>query len=223
MLKALIQVICLFLPWPLRRRALRAFCGFSIDPGARVGLSIILADEVEMARGAGLGHFNYIGRLDKLVMEEEAFIGNLNWILGLSQRLNSRFYTRKPNRRSELVLGRCSMMGHQNYIDCTDRVELRPFSALAGARSQLLTHGVEPIASRQTCGPIVIGDFTMVGSGCMIMKGVKIPSCCIVSAGSTVSHARPESYALIAGNPAVQIRKLPETAGLFSRTTMVIH
>jgi acetyltransferase-like isoleucine patch superfamily enzyme len=223
MLKALIQLICFFLPWALRRRALKIFCGFSIDPSARVGLSIILADEFEIARGAKLGHFNYIGRLDKLLMEEETFLGNFNWVLGLSQRLNSQFYAKKPNRRSELVLGRCSMIAHQNYIDCTDRIELRPFSAIAGARSQLMTHGVEPITSRQTCGPIVIGELTMVGSGCMIMKGVKIPSCCIVSAGSVVSHAKPESYALIAGNPAVQIRKLPETAKIFSRTTMVIN
>jgi acetyltransferase-like isoleucine patch superfamily enzyme len=222
MLKALIQVICFFLPWALRRWALKIFCGFLIDPSARVGLSVILADEVEIARGARLGHFNYIGRLDKLEMNEETFIGNFNWVLGLSRRLNSSFYPKKPNRRSELVLGRCSMIGHQNYIDCTDRVELGAFSGIAGARSQLVTHGVEPLASRQTCGPITIGDHTMIGSGSTILKGVKIPNCCIIGAGSVVTHVRPEPYALISGNPAVQVRKMPENAKFFSRTSLVI-
>lgn len=223
MLKALLQLVGFFLPWALRRRVLKSFLGFSIDPGARVGLSIILADEVEIAQGATLGHFNYIGQLDKLQMDEEAYIGNFNWIAGLSQRLNSPFFRKKPSRRSELVLGRCSMIAHQNYIDCTDRVELGPFSGIAGARSQLVTHGIEPITSRQTCAPIIIGEYSMVGSGSMLLKGVKIPRCCIVSAGSVVTHVKPDPYVLIAGNPAVPIRTLPETAKFFSRTTSVIY
>jgi acetyltransferase-like isoleucine patch superfamily enzyme len=222
MMKGITQIFCFFLPWSLRRRVLNYFFGFSIDRDARVGLSVILADEVEIGRGARLGHFNYIGRLDKLQMSEETFIGNFNWVLGLSRRLNSSFYPKKPNRRSELVLGRCSMIGHQNYIDCTDRIELGAFSGIAGARSQLVTHGIEPLASRQTCGPITIGDYTMIGSGCTILKGVKIPNCCIIGVGSVVTHVKPEPYALIAGNPAVQIRKMPEDAKFFSRTSLVI-
>jgi acetyltransferase-like isoleucine patch superfamily enzyme len=176
-----------------------------------------------MSRAASIGHLNYIGRLDKLQMDEETVIGNFNWIPGLSQRMNSQFFIKKLSRRSELVLGRCSMIANQNYIDCTDRVELGQFSGIAGARSQLVTHGIEPITSRQTCAPIIIGDFTMVGSGSIILKGVKIPNCCVVGAGSVVTHARPEPYSLIAGNPAVHVRKLPETAKLFARTESVIY
>jgi NDP-sugar pyrophosphorylase family protein len=223
MKKIAVQFICLFLPWALRRWILKTFLGFSIDPKARIGLSIILADDVRMSQGASLGHFNYIGQLDKFQMDDDTFIGNFNWVTGLSQRLNSPFFRKKPSRRSELVLGRCSMIAHQNYIDCTDRVELGAFSGIAGARSQLVTHGIEPITSRQTCAPIIIGDFTMIGSGSILLKGVKVPDRCIVSAGSVVSHVKPESYSLIAGNPAVQIRKLPETAKFFARTENVIY
>lgn len=223
MKKLAIQFICFFFPWPLRRLILCKALGFSIDPKARIGLSVIFAEEVQMSQGASIGHLNYIGRLDKLQMDEETVIGNFNWIPGLSQRMNSKFFVKKLSRRSELILGRCSMIANQNYIDCTDRIELGQFSGIAGVRSQLITHGIEPITSRQTCAPIIIGDFTMVGSGSMILKGVKIPSFCLVSAGSVVTHVRPESYSLIAGNPAVHVRKLPETAKFFSRTDSVIY
>ncbi|MET0971204.1 MAG: hypothetical protein ABWY18_18535 [Tardiphaga sp.] len=219
----LIQLLVLFLPWRLRRYVLTRMLGFSIDETARVGLSIIFADQVTLAKGARLGHFNYVGRLDLLQLDDDATIGNFNWITGLSRRLNSPFFVKKTNRRSDLVLGKCSMVAHQHYIDCTDRIVFGAFAGLAGARSQLITHGVEPIASRQTCAPIMVGDFTMIGSGSIVLKGVKIPDRCIVSAGSVVGHARPEPYSLIAGNPAAHVRTLPETAKFFHRTENTIY
>jgi acetyltransferase-like isoleucine patch superfamily enzyme len=223
MKKPLVQLLVLLMPWRVRRLVLTKVLGFAIADTARVGLSILFADEVRMAKGARLGHFNYIGRLDLLQLDDNATIGNFNWITGLSRRMNSPFFTKKTNRRSDLVLGKCSMIAHQHYIDCTDRVVLGAFAGIAGARSQLITHGVEPIAARQTCAPIMIGDFTMIGSGSIILKGVKIPECCLVSAGSVVGHARPEPYSLIAGNPATHVRTLPETAKFFHRTGNTIY
>src|SRR4051794_15266731 len=128
MKKALVQLLVLFLPWRLRRLVLTKLLGFAIEETARIGLTLILADEVSMAGGTRLGHFNYVGRLDLLQLDDDATIGNFNWITGLSRRLNSPFFARKTNRRSDLVLGRCSMIAHQHYIDCTDRIVLGAFS-----------------------------------------------------------------------------------------------
>lgn len=223
MLRIFIQILTIWLPWAIRRLALNSLSGFSIHPTAKIGYSIVLADQVILAANARVGHFNYIGRLDLLRLDEEALIGNLNWIPGLSQRLNSPFFRKKANRRSDLILGRCSMIANQHYIDCSDRVEFQPFSALAGVRTQLMTHGVEPISSRQVCGPITIGEFSMIGSGSLLLRGVHVPSCCIVGAGSVVSHLKPESFCLFSGNPAVLVRKLPETAKLFARTDKTVY
>jgi serine acetyltransferase len=223
MIKLAMQIFSFFLPWALRRRILVSWFGYKLDPASRIGLSVIFADEVEMAKGAHVGHFNYVGRLDTLQMDEDSSIGNFNWITGLSTRLNSPFFKTTTHRRSELTIGRCSMLAHQHYIDCTDRISIGAYSGIAGARSQLITHGIELIRSRQSCAPISIGDYTMIGAGSLITKGVRIPDCCIVSAGSVIPHIKAEPYSLIAGNPATCIRKVPETAKFFSRTGSVIY
>jgi acyl-[acyl carrier protein]--UDP-N-acetylglucosamine O-acyltransferase len=197
--------------------------GFFHPPAAYVGLSVILADECEMAAKAYVGHFNYIGRLDKLYMGDDSVIGNFNWVAGLSTRMNSPYFRSKVTRRSELVMHEATMVMHRNHIDCTDRIEFRPYAALAGVRNQMITHGVNPMSSRQTCSSITIGAYTMVGAGSIILKGVNIPDRCVVAAGSVVSHAGPETYALIGGNPAVFQRSIPETAKLFKRPSREVR
>lgn len=223
MFKVFVQFGCFILPWVVRRWVLNHVFGFSIDAKARVGFSIILAETVGIEAGSSIGHFNYVGKLDRLYLGDDVIIGNFNWIAGLPQSAQTPFFRKNPGRRSELVLKRGSMIGHQHFIDCTDRIEIGEFSGLAGFRSQLLTHGIEPLSSRQTCAPILIGDHTMIGSGCLITKGVKVPNCCLVSAGAVVGHVRPEPYSLIAGNPAVHVRFVPETAKFFSRTDAILY
>ena len=61
MLKFSIQFLLLPFPWVVRRWILVSVLGFKLDPRSRIGLTIIFADEIEMAEGAFLGHFNYIG------------------------------------------------------------------------------------------------------------------------------------------------------------------
>ncbi|WP_171947989.1 acyltransferase [Bradyrhizobium erythrophlei] len=218
MLKTFFQLLCIALPWPIRRRLLNSVLGFAIDPEAHVGLSVILADELVMAPKASIGHFNYVGSLDRLHLGVDALIGNFNWITGISSRSNTRYYRKKPNRRSELIMGESSSLIHRHYIDCTDRIEFGRFAALAGVRSQLVTHDVNPISCRQSCSPIRIGAYTMVGTGVIILKGVQIPDFSVVMAGAVVSHVSAEEYSMFGGNPAVRIREIPKTARIFART-----
>jgi acetyltransferase-like isoleucine patch superfamily enzyme len=219
----MIQILCFVLPWFLRRRILVAVFGFELSPTARIGFSIILAHTACLADGVRVGHFNYIGRLDRLDLGPQSVIGNFNWITGLSTREATRFYARKANRQSALVMGACSTITHQHYIDCTDKISIGSYSGLAGVRSQLITHGIEIIASRQTCAPISIGDYTMIGTGTLILKGVHISDKCVVSAGSVIPHLKAAPYSLIAGNPATVTRDLPCTARFFSRTGSVVY
>lgn len=50
-------------------------------------------------------------------------------------------------------------------------------------------------------GKIVIGDYSYIGEGCMIMAGVSIGSNVIIGAGSVVTKSVPDGY-MVAGNPA---------------------
>jgi NDP-sugar pyrophosphorylase family protein len=222
MLKIVIQVLFLLFPWRIRRLVLNAIPGFSIHRDARIGLSLILADECILEAKTYIGHLNYIGRLDRLQMDEDAVIGNLNWIGGLSTRLNSSAFRNRTKRRSDLIMRKASLVMSQHYIDCTDRIEFRQFCGLAGFRSQLLTHGVNPMSGRQTCSPITIGAHTMIGTGVIILQGVVIPDYCVVASGAVVTHVAPQEYSMIGGNPSVHQRDIPKSAKIFHRAAFTI-
>jgi acetyltransferase-like isoleucine patch superfamily enzyme len=55
---------------------------------------------------------------------------------------------------------------------------------------------------------VTIGDDVWIGKDCIIFPGVRIGDCAIVSAGSVVRRHVPP-YAVVAGNPAQVIFKLP--------------
>lgn len=221
--RILVQFVGFGLPWSLRRRLLSKALGYKIDPLARIGFSVILAEEAELGAGAAIGHLNYIGTLDRIVMREEAQIGRYNWITGMARRYNSPFFRNKASRRSDLVLGRGSNIANWHLIDCTDAVEFGEFSGLAGSRSQIITHGVDIVRMRQSCSPVVIGSNSMLATGVIVMKGVTIESCVIVGAGSVVTKSVRQPHTMVAGNPAEFVRTLPATAKYFSRTESVIY
>jgi acetyltransferase-like isoleucine patch superfamily enzyme len=221
--RLLVQLVCLPLPWKLRRWLLTKMLGFSIDPTARIGFSIILADEVVMEKKAVIGQLNYIGTLDRLIMREESVLASYNWVTGISRRQNTMFFQNKANRRSDLILGRGCLIAKWHLVDCTDAVEFGALGGMAGARSQIITHGVDFVRNRQACSPVFIGDYTVISTGSIVMKGVTIAERCIVAPGSIVMKSVREPYTMVAGNPAVVVRKLPENMKMHHRTETEIH
>lgn len=53
---------------------------------------------------------------------------------------------------------------------------------------------------------IEIGDHTFVGTGSIIMPGVKIGKCCIIGAGAVVRGEIPD-YSIVIGNPAIVLKR----------------
>lgn len=62
-------------------------------------------------------------------------------------------------------------------------------------------------------GKIIIGDYTYIGEGCMIMPGVTIGSNVIIGAGSVVTKSIPDNC-MVAGNP---IRVIGNTEEFYNR------
>ena len=55
--------------------------------------------------------------------------------------------------------------------------------------------------------PIIIEDNVWIGQRSMILKGVRIGKGAIVAAGAVVTHNVPD-YVIVAGNPAVVVKKI---------------
>ncbi len=51
------------------------------------------------------------------------------------------------------------------------------------------------------------GDHVWIGAHCVILKGVRIPSDCIVATGAIVTKAVTVEHAIIAGNPAKVVKE----------------
>lgn len=83
----------------------------------------------------------------------------------------------------------------------TDWVTTYPFAAMRG-----LWPGVEaPEAYHASRGDVVIGADVWLGSGCMILSGVRIGPGAVVAARAVVTKDVPP-YAIVGGNPARVIR-----------------
>jgi acetyltransferase-like isoleucine patch superfamily enzyme len=151
-------------------------------------------------------------------MAAQSGIGSYNWITGVAKSMNSAYFRRRDKRRSDLILRTGAWITTWHFVDCTDVVELGEFACVAGMRSQVVTHGADIVRAELACAPISIGAYTMVATGAIVLKGVVIADRCVVGPGSVVRNTFDEPYSLIAGNPAVFVRKLPENSKLFHRT-----
>jgi virginiamycin A acetyltransferase len=84
----------------------------------------------------------------------------------------------------------------------TDWVTTYPFPALPG----LWPEAAGRDGFHTTRGPIDIGHDVWIGSGAMILSGVSIGHGAVIAARAVVTkHVRP--YAIVAGNPAREIRR----------------
>jgi acetyltransferase-like isoleucine patch superfamily enzyme len=203
------------LPSRLKRHVGRLLLGWDIDPTAYIGRSVILVRHLSMGPGSSIGPLNVIRHLEELRLGEGASIATRNWITGWP--LSSDVYTHSPHRRPSLIMGKFAMITVAHDIDCSDRVELGEYAALAGFHCAILTHSLNLVLDRFVTGPVELGSRSAVMSGCTLLSGTRVPPRSIVSAGSVVTTPLTEELTLYRGNPAEAIRSLPESLRYFHR------
>lgn len=75
-------------------------------------------------------------------------------------------------------------------------------------------HALNPMERRHgdsgVAKPIVIEDDVFVGARAIVLKGVTIGRCAVIGAGAVVTH-NVEPYAIVAGNPARVVGRVPMT------------
>ena len=217
-MKTFLRLCVVLLPWFLRRHVLRVAFGYKIHPTARIGLSWIFPEELEMAEGAHIGHLNVAIRLGRIALGPHALIHRSNWITGVP-RSDRRHFTHRPAREPALVMGAHSAITKAHHIDCCDRIDIGAFATIGGYQSQFLTHAIDLEHNRQDVAPIHIGEYCFVGTNVVVLGGAQLPARSVLGAKALLNKAQTKSGWIYGGVPAVPIQALPENAAYFRRTT----
>lgn len=199
-----------------RRYLARKLLGARVAADAVVGISLIDATRIELGPRSSIGHFSVIRNLDALILEEDALLGTFNWIFGAR---GTKHFVARPERTSTLVLREGASVTSRHIVDCTDRVDIGAFSIVAGFRSQILTHSINVVANVQQCEPVVIGPYSFIGTGSILLKGARFPARSVLAAGSVYSARGGEEYQIYSGVPAAPAKLLPENAQYMLRTS----
>jgi len=200
----------------------RVFFGYKIGRRVKIGFSILDAKQCQIGDDVSIGHLNAFIGIKELSIGEKTKIGTLNIFRGGNEirigryceilRLNEINSIPEPDivnpAEPVFILGDGSMIAASHKIDFTDRVEFGKRVILGGRNSSLWTH------NRQMTKPIMIGDYSYLGSEIRIAPGGNIPEKCIVGMGSVITKDFANQNKLIAGMPAKEIKELDED-GLF--------
>jgi acetyltransferase-like isoleucine patch superfamily enzyme len=211
-----LHVLILPLPSFVKVLLYRTIFGYQVEPGARIGLSLVRAGKCRIGRNARIGHLNWISHVKDLRIGAEVKIGVCNIILGGDQvdigdaaligRFNEINSIIDPintgNADPRLLVGRAAVITAWHKIDYTDRVTIGESAIIAGRHSCLWTH------NRQQVRPIEIGRNCYVGSGVQMVPGSRIGPYNVVGLGAVITKTLDVEYHLLAGVPARAVKPL---------------
>lgn len=205
------------LPTAIKRPIYNHVFGFKIAPGAKIGLSILDVDHLEMDDGARIGHGNLLHGTGLVSLARGAEIGYGNIVRGGDAVTLDEYATvlrfnvlnsipdndcvGTPDPRLTLARGAYVVSGHR--LDFTDRIALGKNVIVAGRNSSFWTH------NRQATRPIEIGDFSYVGSEVRVAPGATLGDEAILGMGAVLSGQLPGGK-VFGGVPARAIRDVTE-------------
>lgn len=211
------KMIITLLPWTLKKIVMRKYLKYDIHPTAYIGFAWIFPKNLIMEKGTKIDHLTFAVNLDSITMKEDSTIGRSNWITGFPSGTDSLHFKHQETRKAELIIGKSSAITKGHHIDCTNRIEIGEFATVAGYQSQLLTHYVNVIENKQDSAPIYIGDYTFVGTNCVILGGSSLPSHSVLGAKSFLNKNFTEEWKIYGGVPAKEISEIAKDAKYFSR------
>jgi acetyltransferase-like isoleucine patch superfamily enzyme len=213
----LLKIVSFFFPWFLRRRILNKCFGYKIHPNARIGFAWVFPKELILAADSRIDHFTVAIHLNKIELGPKATISRGNWITGFPREAKSLHFKHQMDRKAELVLGEASNITKNHHFDCTSHIHIGRFTTIAGYQSQFLTHSIDVYENRQDSHPILIGDYSFVGTNVVVLGGSTLPSHSVLGAKSLLNKQFSEEWILYGGIPAKKISEIPRTAKYFTR------
>ena len=219
-MKKLLLIVIAVIPWRLKRFLLRHWFGYIVSEDSFIGISVIDVGHLELRGGAKIGHFNYFRSVGRVVLGENALIGNLNWFTGGKSGLRR---ADGAGARSSLEVGAESSITNRHYFDCTDSIRVGDFTTVAGVRSTFLSHSINFKCNRQVAAPIDIGSYDFVGSGVVMLPGASVPDKTLLAAGAVVTKPLTSGAGVYGGVPAKLIGTYDHDAGYFCRSRGVVE
>jgi serine acetyltransferase len=212
-----IKVLTFFFPWTIRRAILNKLFGYNIHKEARIGLAWVFPKELVMEKGSRIDHFTVAINLDRIVLNAKASIGRGNWITGYSTRGETLHFKHQVDRKAELIVGNSSSITKNHHIDCTNSIIIGQFATIAGYNSQFLTHSINLKEGRQDSAPIIIGNYTLVGTNVVILGGSVLPDYSVLGAKSLLNKKFINDWKVYGGVPAKELKEIPKDNKYFLR------
>ena len=196
----LTAIVCLAMPQRLKPPLLCAL-GHRVSRSARISVSLVLPQHISMGDGARIGPLNII-RTRRLVMRQEAAIGRMNvihgafsvWLRRMAMIGNRNIINQGPLPDTAgpvlLRLGVWTKITASHYVNVSDSVLLGALTTIAGAGSQMWTHGfvqLPDLNRPMVRGKIQIGRNVYIGSHCCLSPGITIGDGVAVGAHSSVA------------------------------------
>lgn len=135
----------------------------------------------------------------------------------------------KPSRVPELRIGNNVNIEQNVHIICHSRVHIGNNVSITGHCAIVdTTHPYEDVHDPRPIGGrildeesyVEIGDESFLGFGSMVMPNVRIGKHCVVGANACVTKDVPD-YCVVAGNPAVVIRRYDPASGTWIRQATI--
>jgi acetyltransferase-like isoleucine patch superfamily enzyme len=209
-------VLVSLLPWSVKRFILESVYGFKIHPRARIGISIVAPDYLEMGADSQIATGVVMINIRRVTIGDYSVIMRGCWFSAYPLRLQGSFSHIK-NRCPDLIIGSHVGITKNHHIDCTESVAIGDFTTIAGYGSQILTHSMDLSIPRQDAKPINIGAHSFVGSRVIILPGCSLQDKTVVAAGSVITKSFERGSVLVGGVPAKVIEELPANYGYFKR------
>lgn len=207
--------------------------GHRLQPGARIGFSVVSARQINMSATARIGHFNLVN-CDRLVMRSQAKIGTLNYISGpigvwLQERGavgNRNTITRAARGIASgpavLKLGRLSKITAGHSVDCTASVIVGEYTVVAGKGSQIWTHGyvhdTKGPGRYRVDGKVLLGNNVYIGSRVVITSGISIGDGVILASGMSLGRSLPNAGFYV----SAPMRQLPRPTSPQERKDLLL-
>lgn len=178
--------------------------GHEVSLKSKLGFSLIFVKKLELGPTSKIGNFNLV-LCNTLKMEKGSYIGSLNIVKGpinvhLSEKsaIGNRNLIKRSNApvtygQAHLRIGIFSKITVSHLIDCTRSVEIGDYSILAGANTQIWTHGYyhypEGPGRYRIDGEVKIGNNVYVGSRCTFNLGVHVSNGITIGSNTSISKS----------------------------------